>query len=83
MQGTTVLFKVPKTDIQPYTRFMNKPTLIKTFANEENGIEAIVTEIASGFSVAIKDTDSGEFFPTINIYKTKEQALTVAEKAAA
>lgn len=55
--------------------------IIATFTNEELGIAAYVAKVSRGFSVAIKDTDAGEFFPVCNIYQTEELAITKAKKA--
>ena len=62
---------------------MEATKILKTFTNAEYDIEAVVAKITGGFSVAIKDTDSGEYFPMAKIYQTEAQAMAMAEKAAA
>lgn len=59
---------------------------IHKVSNPDAGLEAYVTE-ANGqnqgkFGVSLKDTDSGEFVSTIHFYKTKEEAIEAATKAA-
>lgn len=56
--------------------------IIATFTNEEDGVEAIVAKIATGYSVVIRDTDADEILPLVNIYPTEAQALAAAAKVA-
>ncbi len=54
--------------------------IIKTFANAEYGIEATVAAYyKGGYSVALKDTDAGEYLPQAKVYQSLEAALTYAE----
>lgn len=57
--------------------------IIATFANADEGVEAIVAKIATGYSVVLRDTDADEILPLVNIYPTAEKALAAAEKVAA
>ena len=50
------------------------------FTNEADGIQAIVTQIDAGFSVAIKDLDANEFYPSVFIYKTRDAAIAKAKE---
>lgn len=51
---------------------------IDIIENKEAGTEIHISKVAKGFSVAVKDVDSGEFLPTVKIYPTEEQARNVA-----
>lgn len=59
---------------------------IHVISNPDSGLEAHVThgtgKNAGKFGVALKDTDSGEFLPTVNFYPTEEEAVSSANKAA-
>lgn len=58
--------------------------ILKTFANAEYGIEAtIAAYYKGGFSVAIKDTDAGEYLPFAKVFSTIDAAIACAEKAVA
>ena len=64
---------VPSTEATP---------VIATFNDEEHGIEARVAKIDKGYSLTIKDTDSGDVLPTANIYPTEAEAIAKAKKVA-
>ena len=53
---------------------------LATFKDEENGVEARVFEVESGFSVAMHDVDSGQTVPCYIIFKTKEAAIAKAKE---
>ena len=56
----------------------------EVFENTEYGIEAtIATYHKGGFSVAIKDTDAGQYFPGAALFATLEQAVAYAKKSVA
>ena len=57
--------------------------VIKAIEIKDAGIEIQVAEIASGFSVVVRDIDANETFDTILIFKTKEAAVAKAEDIAA
>lgn len=61
---------------------MKTTTILATFENAEAGIKVFVTKGAAGFHVSLQDTDCGEFFDIVNIYKTEDQAIAAAKKAA-
>lgn len=53
----------------------------KVFRNEEEGTEAhVVPYHKGGYSVALKDTDSGEFVLSAKVYPTEEQAIAEAKR---
>jgi hypothetical protein len=54
--------------------------MIKSFSNTEYGLESAIYKIDKGFSVSMKDVDSGEILPTITIFKTIEDAELYAKK---
>lgn len=49
----------------------------------EEGMEAHVAKIASGYSVTMYDADADEYFPTSKIFKTEDAALDYANTIAA
>lgn len=57
--------------------------IIATFTNQDDGVEAIVAKIATGYSVVIRDTDADEILPLVNIYPTEAQAIAAAQRVAA
>lgn len=57
-------------------------TIIATIANEEDGIAAVVAQISTGYSVALQDTDSGEYLDTVRVFPTAAAALAYAETVA-
>lgn len=59
---------------------MKATKVLAKFLNEEDGVEAVVAEISNGFSVAILDVDSGEYFPMAIIYKTEAAAIAKAKE---
>jgi hypothetical protein len=54
--------------------------IIATYPGEEN-TEAVLAKIPAGYSVAVLDKDSGEYFPCARIFKTKEAAEAYAKTA--
>ena len=54
--------------------------IIKTFTNEADGMSAIVNKMSKGFSVVVRDNDSGEYLDTIRIYPNVEDALKKAQE---
>lgn len=56
-----------------------KTEIIKTFTNEETGMSAIVNLMSKGYSVVLKDNDSGMFFDSIRIFDDVEKACSYAE----
>lgn len=57
-------------------------SVLHTFTNEEDGVAVFVARVPQGYSVSLKDTDSGEFLPTIPIYPDQDTAIREARKAA-
>jgi len=53
--------------------------IIATFQDDE--VKVHVSKIDRGFSVAVQDVDSEEFFNQVFIYPTEEAALTAAKQA--
>jgi hypothetical protein len=51
-----------------------------TFTNAEYGINAVVTKIETGYSVAIQDVDSGDYLDSVIICKTEEAAIAKAKE---
>lgn len=51
----------------------------ETMKNKD-GLIAVIVDHAMGFSVAFKDEESGEFFPTAYIYKNVDMAREKARK---
>jgi hypothetical protein len=45
----------------------------------DSGYEVHISLVSSGYSVAIFDVDSNEFFPTVRIFPTEAAALLFAE----
>jgi hypothetical protein len=57
--------------------------LIAKITNNEDGIEAIVSQIgAAKFSVALRDIDADEFVTTILIYDNLDKAMAKAKEVA-
>jgi hypothetical protein len=54
-------------------------TILHTYTNEAAGIAAHVAQITKGFSVALQDTDCGEFSPYIEIHPTEASAVASAQ----
>lgn len=52
---------------------------IATFENKEDGTKTYVVKGKDGFHVAMQDTDSGEFLPSVTIYKNEADAIAAAE----
>jgi len=48
------------------------------FSNEE--VVVFVTTHPKGYAVSLKDADCDEFLPTVQIYKSLEDAVRFAEK---
>jgi hypothetical protein len=49
-----------------------------SFKNERLGIESSIHEHAKGFSVSLKDLDSGNYLPSIKIFRDIEAASKYA-----
>ena len=45
----------------------------------ENNTQAELVKIDSGYSVRVRDLDSGLILPVINIYKTLKRAFEIAK----
>lgn len=56
--------------------------VIATFKNEEDNIEVGVAKITSGYSVTLKDLDSGEVLPFATIYPDEGTAIQKAKEIA-
>jgi hypothetical protein len=54
--------------------------ILATLTNVEDGMEAIVAQITYGFSVVVRDIDSGMIFPQVFVYKTEAEAMVKAQK---
>jgi len=70
---------------QKWPGFIDPPStskIIETFRNEEDGTEARVAKVEKGYSVTLKDLDSGEVVPVANIYPDLETAIMKAKEAA-
>lgn len=52
---------------------------IATFTIHAYGIESVVTELKSGFSVVLHDTDVDEYVGMAFIYPTMDAAITKAK----
>jgi hypothetical protein len=50
--------------------------------NEADGVTAMVAEAEGGYSLAIRDDDSGNFFSGVIIYPTLAAALANLNRAA-
>jgi hypothetical protein len=59
-----------------------KPAVVATYENEEDGTRVHVAQVPKGFSVSMQDVESGEYIPQVSIYPTREQADAAARKAA-
>lgn len=56
----------------------------EVFENTDYGIEATIAPYhRGGFSVAIKDTDAGQYLPVAAVFATMEQAIAYARKSVA
>ena len=55
--------------------------VLHTFENKEEGLTAFVNEHVKGFSVTMKDEDSGEWVPFATIYPNVDAAIASAKKA--
>lgn len=60
----------------------NATEIIATFKDVEDNMEVRVAKISTGYSVTIKDLDSGEVSLFGNIYKDKDTAIKKAKEAA-
>jgi hypothetical protein len=54
--------------------------ILATYVNFEDGMEAIVAEISYGFSVVVRDMDSGNIFPQAFVFKTEAEAIAKAQE---
>lgn len=50
------------------------------FSNKIDGVEAHVTKHEKGYAVTLKDSDSGEYIPSISVCPTLGQAIVKAKK---
>jgi len=55
-------------------------TVLATFPDRANGIEAIVARIATGYSVVVRDVDADEVLDSARIYGTEGAALAYAKR---
>ena len=53
--------------------------ILAKFTNEEDGVESYVAAIESGFSVVLKDLDSGEFVSAVIIFTDEAAAIAKAQ----
>jgi hypothetical protein len=58
------------------------PYLITTFFNEEKRIEARIFQTTAGFSVSLFNAYAGEYYPTVEVFKTENEAITAAKVVA-
>ena len=65
------------------TGLHEKTKILKTFKNKADGVEAIVAKIDKGFSVVLKDMDSGNTLPLAQIFKTEADAMKRAKEIVA
>lgn len=50
-------------------------SILTTYRNDDDGTEAVIAEHDSGgFSVTLRDLDSGEYLPIAKIYRDRERA---------
>jgi hypothetical protein len=59
---------------------MTLTRVLHTLVNEESALEALVARIGGGYSVVLRDLDSGEYLPEARIYRTEAAALAHAER---
>ncbi len=53
--------------------------ILARFESAEYGVETIVAEVASGYSVALLDLDSGEYLESVIIFNTLDGAIAKAK----
>lgn len=53
--------------------------IITKFTNEEDGMEAVVAKIPSGYSVALRDVDADEYVGFAIIFSTLDAAIAKAQ----
>lgn len=56
---------------------------IHSFTNSEAGTTAFVNTTSLGFSVTLRDDESGEFFPSAMFYTTENEAIAKAKEISA
>jgi hypothetical protein len=56
---------------------------LHSFHNANGNTTIFVSKISYGFSVTMRDDDSGEYFPSAMIYPTEAKALAKAHELAA
>jgi hypothetical protein len=71
------------TGVVVYSLSMKATKVIVKFANEADGIEAVVAEISQGFSVTLRDTDADEYVGIALIYKNLDLAIAKAKEVVA
>lgn len=54
---------------------------MKTFRNEEMGIEAQVTKTSRGFLLRLFDVDAEEYYPIKKFFPEEEAAVKAAKEA--
>lgn len=57
-------------------------SILHNFTNTADGMTALVNKHSAGFSVTLRDDDSGEFVPCAIIYSTEAAAIEKAKKIA-
>lgn len=79
------IIKVTESSLSKAQEFLNETSqVVKVFKGEEN-TEVQVTKILNGYSVTVRDLDSGKLLPTSIIYKDSEldKAIQAAKDIAA
>lgn len=54
--------------------------VLSTHTDRENNVSAVVTQIEQGYSVSVRDEDSGNYLDAVTIYPTQEQAEKKAKE---
>lgn len=62
---------------------MSNTKILETFTDEANGLQAfiVLSHYGFGYNVSLKDTDADAFYPTVQVFKTIEEARNAAQKA--
>lgn len=64
-----------------FKEFLDEKTeILKKFTNKEDATQSIVAKVRQGFSVVLKDLDSGEILPQAKIFKDMKKAVVYAKK---
>ena len=73
---------IPNAPVVPEGAGVQQQTeILSTFPGEEN-TEAVVAKIQGGYSVVVRDKDSGEILPEVRVFGTQEQAEAFAKTIA-